>query len=57
MQLLPLLRLSRWLCVTVTQISSEHDITEGSEQYAWLAADLAAVDRSVTPWVVVTAHR
>jgi hypothetical protein len=41
----------------VTQISSEHDITEGSEQYAWLAADLAAVNRSVTPWVVVTAHR
>ena len=26
-------------------------------QYAWLEADLAAVDRSVTPWIVVYGHR
>jgi hypothetical protein len=26
-------------------------------QYAWADADLAAVDRSVTPWVVVYGHR
>lgn len=25
--------------------------------HRWLAADLAAVDRSVTPWVVVGMHR
>ncbi len=29
----------------------------GSPQLAWLASDLAAVDRSVTPWVVFTTHR
>lgn len=29
----------------------------GSEQHAWLLADLAAVDRSVTPWVIVGGHR
>lgn len=27
------------------------------EQYKWLAADLAAVDRTRTPWVVAMAHR
>jgi hypothetical protein len=43
--------------VHVVQMSSEHDWTEGSPQWNWLQADLAAVDRSVTPWVVVTAHR
>ena len=26
-------------------------------QYAWLEADLAAVDRAVTPWVIVYGHR
>jgi hypothetical protein len=41
----------------VVQISSEHDYTQGSKQYAWLSRDLKAVDRSVTPWVVVTMHR
>lgn len=25
-------------------------------QLAWFAADLSAVDRSVTPWIIVTAH-
>ena len=34
--------------------SSEHEL---KPQMAWLAKDLAAVDRSVTPWVVVFAHR
>ena len=37
--------------------SSEHNYSETAEQVAWLAADLAAVDRAVTPWVVVFAHR
>lgn len=28
----------------------------GSAQFKWLAKDLAAVDRTVTPWVVVMMH-
>eukprot|EP00730_Choanoeca_flexa_P015567 TRINITY_DN7178_c0_g1_i1.p1 TRINITY_DN7178_c0_g1~~TRINITY_DN7178_c0_g1_i1.p1 ORF type:complete len:681 (+),score=128.81 TRINITY_DN7178_c0_g1_i1:193-2235(+) len=38
-------------------MSSEHDCSKGSPQYGWLEADLAAVDRSNTPWVVLMAHR
>ncbi|CAK4086817.1 unnamed protein product [Aphanomyces euteiches] len=41
----------------VVQLSSEHDYRPGSLQYKWLAADLAAVDRSKQPWIVLTAHR
>lgn len=43
--------------VHVVAISTEYNFTTGSEQWQWLAADLAAVDRSVTPWVVFGAHR
>ena len=43
--------------VHVTVLSSEHDWTQGSRQYAWLAADLASVDRTVTPWIVLATHR
>ena len=45
--------------VHVVQMSSEHDWTEGSDQHAWLEADLkaAAGNRIRTPWIVVTAHR
>ncbi|KAL4140320.1 hypothetical protein PRNP1_014605 [Phytophthora ramorum] len=43
--------------VHVIQMSSEHNWTRGSEQYEWLQHDLEQVDRSVTPWVVLTAHR
>lgn len=43
--------------VHVVQLSSEHDLAPGSEQHAWLDADLGAVDRIATPWVVVTSHR
>jgi hypothetical protein len=32
-------------------------VRAGSEQHAWLLADLASVDRSVTPWLVVGGHR
>lgn len=38
-------------------LSSEHNISNGSEQYEWLAKDLASVDRTRTPWVVVELHR
>ncbi|KAF4683301.1 hypothetical protein FOZ63_010411 [Perkinsus olseni] len=43
--------------VRYVMLSSEHDWTEGSEQWQWLDEQLAEVDRSVTPWVIVTAHR
>ena len=43
--------------VHVIQMSTEHNWTRGSEQYEWLQHDLELVDRSVTPWVVLTAHR
>lgn len=43
--------------VFVVQLSSEHDWTTGSKQWLWLKSQLQAVDRSTTPWVVVTSHR
>jgi len=43
--------------VHTTFLSSEHNLTVGSAQYEWLAQDLAAIDRSRTPWVVVEIHR
>jgi len=43
--------------VTVVVWSSEHNVSAGSPQHRWLEATLAAVDRSVTPWVLSTAHR
>jgi acid phosphatase type 7 len=33
------------------------DFEPGAVQYQWLEADLAAVNRSVTPFVVLTGHR
>ena len=42
---------------TVVMLSSEHDLAPGSPQGAFLAATLAAVDRSVTPWLIVSLHR
>ena len=41
----------------IVNLATEYDLTIGSEQNLWLADDLAAVDRTVTPWVVVTGHR
>jgi hypothetical protein len=43
--------------VHTTVISSEHDISPGSIQYIWLAADLANVNRTRTPWLIVESHR
>jgi len=43
--------------VHVVMMSTEHDWTSGSEQYTWLEKDLKSVDRSVTPWVILTGHR
>ena len=43
--------------VHTTVVSSEHDLSPGSAQYAWLQEDLQSVDRSRTPWLVVESHR
>ena len=40
-----------------TILSSEHDWQAGSLQHDWAVADLAAVDRKKTPWLVVQLHR
>ncbi|EIE21772.1 Metallo-dependent phosphatase [Coccomyxa subellipsoidea C-169] len=38
-------------------ISTEVDFAPGSPQFEFILQDLAAVDRAVTPWVVVNMHR
>lgn len=43
--------------VHITGMSTEHDFRVGSEQHSWIRADLAAVNRSRTPWVVFGGHR
>ena len=43
--------------VHFVMISTEHDMTVGSEQYNWLEDDLSSVNRTLTPWVVFAQHR
>jgi hypothetical protein len=43
--------------VHFTILSTEHDFSVGSAQYDWVEADLAAVDRTKTPFVVIAGHR
>ena len=38
-------------------MSSECDFSPESKQFSWLLNDLKAVDRSKTPWLIVTFHR
>lgn len=38
-------------------MSTEHDYFPGSPQYEFLSADMAMVDRSVTPWMIFGGHR
>lgn len=38
-------------------MSTEHDYTPGSTQYAWLEQELSAVNRDVTPFVIVYGHK
>lgn len=38
-------------------MSSEHDFLVGSPQYSWIQADLAGVNRTQTPWLVLLSHR
>jgi hypothetical protein len=42
---------------TVVMLSSEHDLSPDSPQGSWLALTLASVNRTLTPWVVVSFHR
>jgi hypothetical protein len=46
-----------WGNIHMTLFSAEHDFLPGSAQYKFLEADLAAVDRSRTPWLLVGTHR
>ena len=38
-------------------LSSEHDMSIGSPQHAWLVRDLKSVNRTQTPWVMLELHR
>eukprot|EP00743_Colponemidia_sp_Colp-15_P003432 GILK01003706.1.p1 GENE.GILK01003706.1~~GILK01003706.1.p1 ORF type:complete len:883 (-),score=159.18 GILK01003706.1:160-2808(-) len=46
-----------WGSIHFTVMSSEHNFFEDSEQYKWVARDLARVDRKVTPWLIFVGHR
>jgi hypothetical protein len=40
----------------IIMLGSYAEFDTDSEQYAWLVADLAKIDRKRTPWVVVVLH-
>lgn len=44
-------------CHDMKSTSTQPCLAEGSPQMDWLQADLAGVNRSVTPWVVVAFHQ
>lgn len=41
----------------LVMLNTELSVSPDSPQFRWLAADLAAVNRSVTPWLVLMGHR
>ena len=41
---------------TVVALSSYHNFTASSEQFAWLERTLDAVDRAASPWLIVSMH-
>lgn len=43
--------------IHVLSLSTEHNYTVGSEQYAFIVSDLERVDRTKTPWLIVQGHR
>lgn len=45
------------LQATFVSVNSEDDYSVGSPQWLWANATLAAVDRSVTPWLIFVLHR
>ena len=38
-------------------MSTEHDFSQGSDQYKWLDDTLTSVDRSIFPWIFFFGHR
>ncbi|KAJ1434429.1 Metallo-dependent phosphatase-like protein [Ochromonadaceae sp. CCMP2298] len=44
-------------CTEMRSTSTQPCLAQGSPQMKWLQADLAGVDRSKTPWVVVVFHQ
>jgi len=46
-----------WGPLHIVAFSSEHPYDEGSEQHEFVVNDLLRVDRSLTPFVIVVAHR
>lgn len=42
--------------VHVVMLGSYTDFREHSKQYKWLQADLASVNRAITPWLIVLLH-
>jgi hypothetical protein len=43
--------------IHIALYSNEHDFRRGSSQYIWLEQDLQSVNRSRTPWLIVSSHR
>ena len=43
--------------VFLVVLSTEHDFTTGSAQLQWLGATLKGVNRTATPFLIVSAHR
>ena len=43
--------------VHMVYMSTEHDYSSGSTQYVWLEQDLNAVNRDVTPFVIIYGHK
>ena len=46
-----------WMSYNHGLVHFVHVSTETEGKYDWLASDLAAVDRKVTPWVIVVGHK
>ncbi|RYG53546.1 hypothetical protein EON66_08395, partial [archaeon] len=49
--------LVHWVSIDTELFSYGGTQAQIDAQYAWLTADLAAVDRSVTPWVIAFGHK
>ena len=43
--------------IHIVLYSTEHDFHRQSPQYSWLEQDLQSVNRSRTPWLIVSSHR
>ena len=43
--------------IAVVVMSTEHDFSPGSAQFAEISRMLAEVDRDLTPWLVFAGHR